>query len=128
MSKCGAKKSKATTTEAPSAVDLKLTEFKIEYSSTKATAGAVTLNATNNGSIQHEVIVIRTDESADDLTVVDGRVPEDAVDVIDEIPEFEAGTTESKAFDLEPGHYVVFCNIAGHYTGGMRFDLDVVED
>ena len=27
--------------------------------------------------------------------------------------------------DLEPGHYVLFCNLPGHYRLGMRSDFEV---
>ena len=27
--------------------------------------------------------------------------------------------------DLDPGHYVLFCNLEGHYLGGMHVDLEV---
>jgi uncharacterized cupredoxin-like copper-binding protein len=37
----------------------------------------------------------------------------------------EPGTTEHVLVHLKPGHYELFCNMAGHYLGGMRAELVV---
>ena len=44
-----------------------------------------------------------------------------------EIPDVEAGETKSEEFELTPGKYVIFCNLPGHYAGGMYGTLTVSE-
>jgi len=59
---------------------------------------------------------------------VDGTtVDENAtgVDVVDEIEEFDAGTTEVLSVGLEAGNYVLICNVATHYDLGMHATLTV---
>lgn len=86
-------------------------------------AGKVTITASNTGTIEHEVVVLKTDTPYDQLAVTDGRVSED--DSVGEISEFAAGTSESVTLDLAPGNYVLVCNIADHYSMGMRAPLVV---
>jgi uncharacterized cupredoxin-like copper-binding protein len=38
-----------------------------------------------------------------------------------------AGETKSGNFELTPGHYVIFCNLPGHYAKGMYGTLTVSE-
>jgi uncharacterized cupredoxin-like copper-binding protein len=33
---------------------------------------------------------------------------------------FERGRSEEARLRLTPGHYVLFCNMQGHYLGGMH--------
>jgi uncharacterized cupredoxin-like copper-binding protein len=65
------------------------------------------------------MIVLKTDEKADALKVgADDKVSEDAS--VGEISETDQGKTVTKTFDLAAGNYVLVCNIAKHYTQGMR--------
>jgi uncharacterized cupredoxin-like copper-binding protein len=120
----------ATATETMAAgeasdVDVTLSEFAIELSTSEVPAGAVTFRATNEGTIAHEMVIVRSDEPVDALPLDGATVDEAAVDVIGELEEFPAGETEEGTFDLEPGRYILFCNIAGHYEGGMRTEFTV---
>ena len=36
--------------------------------------------------------------------------------------------TDTLVLRLPPGHYVVFCNLEGHYLGGMHTLLEVRND
>lgn len=83
----------------------------------------------------HELAVIRTDLAPDELPVEDGLVPEDEVDIVGEIEPFSPDSQASMVLDLEPGNYVLICNIAevedgeleSHYEEGM-FTAFSVED
>ena len=35
------------------------------------------------------------------------------------------GSVRMLRLDLTPGHYEIFCNMAGHYLGGMHTELTV---
>ena len=45
--------------------------------------------------------------------------------MIGEIPEMPPGRTGATTLDLEPGKYVMFCNVSGHYAAGMYGRLNV---
>lgn len=103
-----------------------LKEFSITLGRATATAGSVTFNVTNAGTILHEFVVLDTDTAAASLTVgPDGIVSEDGLTVVNEIEDIAVGATPTLTVPLTAGHYAIICNIAGHYAGGMRADLQV---
>jgi hypothetical protein len=114
-------------------VSVDLLEFQVVPEVASAPAGQVYFLADNIGGEPHELVVIRSDVAPDALPVVDGRVPEDDVDIVGEIEPFDAGTQASAAFDLTPGNYILICNIAeqedgeleSHYQEGMRVAFTV---
>ncbi len=112
-----------------SKVNVELNEWKIIPNPDSAAAGTVEFTAKNTGSIEHEMVIVKTDLAPDALPTNDSgtRVDEnsDKFEVIGEISEFEAGKTETADFDLEPGNYVLFCNIEGHYKAGMTTGFTV---
>jgi plastocyanin len=69
-----------------------------------ATAGKLSLSAVNRGKLP---------------TLPDGSVNEEALKSPGEIPDVAAGATKSTNLDLQPGRYVMFCNLPGHYAAGM---------
>lgn len=98
-----------------------------------AKAGDVTFAVKNTGTIEHEVIVLKTDTAFDKLPVVDSGDPPVSVatgaDKVDEEtsvgetgdPNLAAGDSRSfTVTGLTPGKYVLVCNIAKHYGLGMR--------
>ena len=105
-------------------------EWEIAISSSLHEAGTTTFNLQNLGSIAHEFLVVRSDKSAAellaDVDATTNRIDEEQLNVIDEQPEYEPGVPGMVTVDLEAGHYVVMCNIAGHYKAGMYADLEVV--
>lgn len=115
-----------------STVKVSLQEWAVAPETDSASAGEVTFEATNLGPKDpHELAIVKTDLAADALpTNADGSANEEGegVELIGEIEEFEPGGTESAAFDLEAGSYVLFCNIVeeeegeieSHYQMGMR--------
>ena len=95
------------------------TEQFLTVEPTSVPAGKVTFTFENTGNRQHEMIVLKTDESADALKVgADNKVSEDAS--VGEISETDAGKTVTKTFDLAAGNYVLVCNIEKHYSQGMK--------
>lgn len=102
-----------------------LSEWKVKLDRASVSAGSVKIDAKNAGTIEHELLVVRSDVAAGGLPVVDGRVPEDKIDVIDEIPEFKAGAKASGTFELTAGRYLLLCNLPAHYQQGMVAELTV---
>jgi uncharacterized cupredoxin-like copper-binding protein len=108
-----------------SAVGAELSEWAIKLDSSTGKAGAITFSVNNKGEKVHEFVIVKTDLKADSLPVVDDEVDESAFTPVDEIEDIEAGATPSLAVDLQPGHYVILCNLTSHYQKGMHADFDV---
>jgi uncharacterized cupredoxin-like copper-binding protein len=83
----------------------------------------------NTATIPHEFVIFKTDDPADHLPLeTDKTVEEDAPGletVVDSGSDIPSGQTRLLSADLEPGHYVLVCNLPGHYQGGMRVDITV---
>jgi uncharacterized cupredoxin-like copper-binding protein len=117
-----------------------LKEWEIKLSSADVKAGDITLNLTNNGDKEHEFIVRKTALKADSLPLItsgddEGRINEEAPELTEvgnpsEVAVVPSGSTGlSLRLKLEPGHYVIFCNLKVedllHYQKGMHVDLTV---
>jgi uncharacterized cupredoxin-like copper-binding protein len=109
-------------------VDVTLQEWSVQPGEASVAAGSVYFLAENVGPDHpHEFVIIRTDLAPDALPVEDGAVPEDEVDIVDEIEPFAPGSSASITVDLEAGSYVLICNITeemdgevmSHYELGM---------
>lgn len=115
-------------------VDVTLREWAIETSVESVDAGEIYFLVENAGPDDpHEFVVIRTDLEPEALPVVEGSVPEDDVDLLDEIEPFAPASSASITLELEAGSYVFICNIAevengeleSHYEEGMRVAFTV---
>jgi uncharacterized cupredoxin-like copper-binding protein len=125
----------ATTTTLPAGsvkvtlADLDATTMLLTPSPASVGAGSVTFVVTNSGDKEHEFVVLRTDLGAAELPFDESadRAEEEGEGVtpIDEIEELQPGETKNLTVDLETGHYVLICNLAGHYRMGMRSDFTV---
>jgi uncharacterized cupredoxin-like copper-binding protein len=81
-------------------------------------AGPTTITFKNQGTMVHEVIVLKTDTPANQLKVgANHEVSEDAS--VGEDSETKPGRTKSTTINLKPGKYVLVCNIERHYEKGM---------
>lgn len=88
-----------------SEVELTARDLSFEPSEVTAAAGSVVVVLTNEGALQHDVII----EEAGDTLVV----------------EASGGSTERGTIDLEPGTYTFYCGIAGHRQAGMEGTLTI---
>jgi len=99
-------------------VDLgKTGPFSLEPSVTTVPAGKTTFNAINDGMMVHELVILQTDKTIQQLTKPDGRA--DEATNIKETGDIEAGKSKAISIDLKPGHYWLICNLPGHFAGGM---------
>lgn len=111
-----------TSDESSNDISGSVKEWEVKVSSKKASAGDVTFTIKNDGTIMHEFLVVKTD-IADGEIPLDGEIfseESEGITVVDEIPEYDAGTTESLTLTLTPGKYQLVCNIEGHYKAGMH--------
>ena len=87
-------------------------------------AGLVRFRLGNNGPSTHEFVVVRTDRASDKLPLqrdgltVDEEGP--GVEHVDEAEGLDIADHRTLTLSLAPGHYVLFCNMEGHYLGGMH--------
>jgi hypothetical protein len=112
---------------ADSTVRLTLREWVIEVDG-EASAGSVAFEATNDGTTEHEVVVVRAGSPDALPTDDDGALDEDALPdgaLVGEISPFPAGQTCASAFAFDAGSYVLLCNLPGHFSAGMAASIDV---
>jgi uncharacterized cupredoxin-like copper-binding protein len=134
----------AGTTTAPAATG---TTVNVTVSDTKGLAGPMTLTAdtngvpagdvtfvvTNTGTIEHEMVVLKTDTPFDKLPVDEAgdppapvasggdKVAEDANVGETGDPNLPPGGTRTFTIkNMKAGSYALVCNIAKHYGLGMR--------
>jgi uncharacterized cupredoxin-like copper-binding protein len=108
-------------TAAGATVKVTLKEWTLTPDQASVPAGDITFAATNAGTVQHEFVVFKTDLPADALKLSGNAVDEAASGQtkVDEIAEFAPGTTKTLTLNLQPGKYVLICNVAGHYQQGV---------
>jgi len=95
----------------PTAVDVTLTEYKIEMSKTSVPAGQVKFNITNTGSIVHELVL-------EPAGAVDA--PLEANGTVAEAEDIEPGATATLEWTIDtPGEYQLTCHLPGHFENGM---------
>jgi len=90
-------------------------------------AGKVLLKVANQGPDQHELIVVRSSGSRLPLRSDGLTVDEEALKRA-EPGSLEPGQPDAVrelSVQLLPGHYVLFCNMEGHYLGGMHHQIVV---
>lgn len=76
----------------------------------------------NAGTVKHELVVLRTATKAAKLPVNDGGKASERGSVGRQLA---AGATRRLTLTLTKGHYVLICNLGGHYMAGMRANLTV---
>lgn len=100
-------------------------DFEIALSSATADNGDVSFSIENEGPSTHEFVVVKSDAAPDQLPVENGSVSEDGIDLIGEAEDIPPSTTTDLTLDLQPGSYIIMCNIAGHYEQGMHTGFTV---
>jgi len=105
-------------------VNVLLDDFHVRRSTAAVPAGLVRFHLGNNGPSTHEFVVLRTDRAPDKLPLQrDGlTVDEEGPGVahVDEAEGLDIADHRTLTLSLAPGHYVLFCNMEGHYLGGMH--------
>jgi uncharacterized cupredoxin-like copper-binding protein len=111
-------------------LEIKMGDYFFSPSNGSAPPGPTVIEAPNEGSVEHELVVFKTSMDPAKLpTEASGEVDEEKMDEIaesaGEIADVEAGDTKAGDFKLTPGKYVIFCNLPGHYAQGMYGTLTV---
>ena len=102
-------------------------DWAVTASPATVSAGDLTITVTNKGSLIHNLRVIRTDLGADELPFdsTGFAVDEENLNVVLSVSELRSGESEDIDVTLEPGGYVLLCNVPGHYDSGMRVAITV---
>lgn len=92
-----------------------------------STAGEVDFRVSNEGPDRHEFIVARSESGrlplrSDGVTVDEETIEKSEAGALE--PDQPGGTRDLRVH-LAPGRYVLFCNMTGHYMGGMHSTLVV---
>ena len=110
-------------------VNVVLGDFEVQRDDADAPAGTVSFRILNEGPTSHELIVVRTDRASDDLPLQrDGlTVNEEApgIELLDEVEGLDIDDRQTLVLDLAAGNYVLYCNLEGHYLGGMHAPFTV---
>lgn len=110
-------------------VSVEQRDFRISASRTSVPPGKVTFRVHNRGPSTHEFIVDRTALASYALPL-----QKDGMSVDEESKRVHTMGTIEQVLDrhtvdltvtLTPGHYVMYCNMEGHYMGHMRAGIDV---
>lgn len=108
--------------------DMAMVTMGIKVDTDKVPAGEVTFTATNDSdSIIHEMILapVVSMEAPLPYDTDSMRVDEDAAKSLGEVSELEPGDSGALTVTLEPGTYILYCNIPGHYVMGMWTTIEV---
>jgi uncharacterized cupredoxin-like copper-binding protein len=99
-----------------------LSEWHVAVPST-IKAGTVNLEAANFGTIQHELLVFKSDLPPSAFPVdKNGNIIEDGpgITLVSDGDNIDPGKTQTRTVDLtQPGTYLFVCNIPGHFKAGM---------
>ena len=105
-----------------------VTERDFKISAPKELApGNIVLRAHNEGPDEHELIVARIGAlglplRADGLTLNEEALQHSEAGSLEP---GAPGSTRELDVKLTPGRYIFFCNMAGHYMGGMHTEVVV---
>jgi uncharacterized cupredoxin-like copper-binding protein len=109
--------------------DVLLKDFEVEQEATAVPAGTVSFRVRNQGPTSHELIVVRTNLAPDKLPLQDDGLTVDeegrGVELLDEAEGLDIDDRQTLILGMAPGHYVLYCNLEGHYLGGMYAALTV---
>jgi uncharacterized cupredoxin-like copper-binding protein len=96
-------------------------DFSIDAPSTLK-AGEAVLQVRNHGPDEHELIIAPLGRSGLPIRTDGFTVNEQAIESSEpgSLEPGQAGSVRTLRVRLSPGRYVFFCNMEGHYLGGMH--------
>jgi uncharacterized cupredoxin-like copper-binding protein len=115
----------------PGAADVQvdLNEFTLGLSASTTSAGRVRFAITNRGAAIHEVEVFTLPSGVDPdkLAIKENVADTEAagMSALDEVEDIAPLTSTTLGVDLQPGRYLLICNLPAHYQGGMHAMLTV---
>jgi uncharacterized cupredoxin-like copper-binding protein len=108
---------------ASTAINVAFAEFTFTPSEFTIPAGQeITVNATNNGAVVHEFVIMKFSQTAGDN--FDDEDKDNVYWKMKAAP--GANVTGTFTAPTEPGKYQIVCGTPGHYMAGMVGNLNVV--
>ena len=107
---------------------LRITERDFRISAPRhVRSGDLLLSVRNRGPDAHELIVVREQTSRLPLRRDGSTVSEEKLErvIAGALEPGHPGSTRKLRLHLAPGSYELFCNMSGHYLGGMHTKLVV---
>ena len=101
----------------------KPSEYAMTPEPAETSAGTVTFEVKNEGTLVHEMVVIKTDKGAANLGMPSGEA--DETDAVDEVADLPVGESKTLELDLKAGKYALVCNLPGHYAADMYAEFTV---
>lgn len=125
VTSCGSSAPAALPSDVQVTVDLKDSPYSVVVSPATFKAGTITFGIRNTGAMPHQFDLIKTDLAADKLPIdaATAKAKEDGL--VKQVLNIQPGKVATVSAELQPGHYVIICNVAGHYQLGMRADFTV---
>ena len=108
---------------------VRFSEWEIGVVAAEVRAGEVTFGLSNEGSLAHNLVIVKSDLPAGELPVVDGRVEVSKLNVVGGAGPIAPGTPDEEVYEisLSAGKYVLFCDVVSggesHYRNGMYVAL-----
>jgi uncharacterized cupredoxin-like copper-binding protein len=104
-------------------------DFGIHIPEVTLPAGHYVFVDTNHGPSPHELVIWKTALSTNHLPLgANRKVNEDSptlASALDSGSSLDPGETRLLTATLEPGHYVIVCNLPGHFMAGMHVEITV---
>jgi uncharacterized cupredoxin-like copper-binding protein len=104
-------------------------DFGIHIPALTLPAGNYVFVDTNHGPSAHELVMWKTALTAGHLPVgANRKVNEESPaleSALDSGSSLNPGETRLLTTTLEPGHYIMVCNLPGHFMAGMHLDITV---
>jgi uncharacterized cupredoxin-like copper-binding protein len=129
LAACGgdATSSAPATTTGGHGVAVALNDYSIVPDTSSLPAGETTFSVANAGATEHEMVVIRSDVAIKDIPVDAHEANEEAPGMtpIGEVEDVQPGESTDLTLTLEPGRYLLLCNIKGHFDRGMVTEVEV---
>lgn len=110
--------------------DMSMAMLGITIDKAEVPAGMVTFEVSNDSKdLIHEMVLspIASREVEMPYLAEENKIDEDKDGHLGEVAELDPGKSGTLAVELKPGLYLLYCNIAGHYIGGMWTVLTVTE-
>ena len=106
-------------------VEVAIPDSAFELSLPDAPSGSVTFVIDNVGTMVHEFEVFAGAEPGQVLPLKAGVADTTGLEVVDEVEDILPGSSVELTVDLEPGTYLLICNLPAHYAAGNWAEFTV---
>lgn len=128
LSGCSSNSSSAANSNAAQTIQVTLSDASVKVNPPSVSAGTVNFVVTNQGALEHEFVVLKTDLNPSAFQVPAGadKVDEEASGQnVGEVEGIAMMGSKELSLRLQPGNYVLLCNLPGHYQAGMHVAFQV---